>query len=372
MTQLDFLVRKDQLSATEVRRSEPQVLAPGLVRLRIDAFALTANNITYAAFGTAMNYWQFFPLAGADAAVWGRIPVWGFASVTESEHPGVAVGERLYGYYPMASEVVLTPDALRPAGFTDGAPHRAGLHALYNQYLRCNADPFYTDDTEDLQALLRPLFTTAWLVDDFLADNAYFGVHTQGGPPVVVLLSSASSKTAYATAFQLAQREGVQVVGLTSEANQAFCESLGCYDRVLRYDQLEQIGADEPCIYLDFAGNAGLRQAIHTRFTALAYSCAIGGTHLAELGGARHLPGPKATLFFAPAQFQKRSTEWGAHALELRLIEAWRALLAQVSEPEAPWLVVEHHRGPDLVEVAYRQILSGRADPRQGHILSLL
>jgi hypothetical protein len=71
-----------------------------------------------------------------------------------------------------------------------------------------------------VQALLRPLFITSWLIDDFLADNDFFGAR-------VMLLSSASSKTAYGTAFQLAQRDGIEVVGLTSPGNVAFCESPG-------------------------------------------------------------------------------------------------------------------------------------------------
>ena len=88
-------VRKDQLSTTRLHTIADQPLAAGQVRVRIDHFALTANNITYAAFGDAMGYWQFFPTAEEG---WGNIPVWGFASVVQSLHPGVAVGERLYGY----------------------------------------------------------------------------------------------------------------------------------------------------------------------------------------------------------------------------------------------------------------------------------
>ena len=38
-----------------------RLLAPGQARLALEAFSLTANNITYAAFGEAMKYWQFFP-----------------------------------------------------------------------------------------------------------------------------------------------------------------------------------------------------------------------------------------------------------------------------------------------------------------------
>jgi hypothetical protein len=371
MTTIDLLIRKNQLSTTEIRRSEDTPLNTGDIRVRIDKFALTANNITYAAFGDAMQYWSFFPVNPPDDAGLGRIPVWGFGSVVESQHPDVNVGEKLYGYYPMSNSVVLTPTRLSLSGFDDGAPHRASLHAVYNRYLRSNSDPFYTADTEETQVLLRPLFVTSWLVDDFLADNNYFDAKVAGGPPAVMLLSSASSKTAYGTAFQMAQREGIEVVGLTSKANVAFCESLGCYHRVLTYGQLDQVPADLPCVYVDFAGNAGLRRAIHTRFTQLKYSCAIGGTHVTQLGGGKDLPGPKATLFFAPAQIKKRSKEWGGDELGRHLVRAWRAFVATTSNPEAPWMTVDHHEGPAAVEAAYAQVLAGGNDPRLGYILSL-
>ena len=103
---------------------------PGQVRVHIEHFALTSNNITYAAFGEAMNYWRFYP-TGDDG--WGTIPVWGFATVVESTQPEVRVGERVYGYFPMASEVVLTPVRVQPDSWFDGAPHRAELHPVYNQ-----------------------------------------------------------------------------------------------------------------------------------------------------------------------------------------------------------------------------------------------
>ncbi|MDO9259216.1 MAG: DUF2855 family protein [Polaromonas sp.] len=361
MSTTTLLVRKNDLASTRLKTTEDAPLANGQVRVRIESFALTSNNITYAAFGDAMNYWQFFP-TGEEG--WGTIPVWGFGSVVQSLHPGVAAGERLYGYYPMASATVLTPARLNTAGFHDGAPHRRELHAVYNQYLRCSADPFYTPDTEDIQALLRPLFITSFLIDDFLADNDFFGART-------MLLSSASSKTAYGTAFQLAQRPGIEVIGLTSPANVAFCESLGCYSRVLTYDQLDQISADAACIYVDFAGNAGLRLAIHTRFANLAYSCSIGGTHVAELGGARDLPGPRATLFFAPAQIKKRSADWGAEGLGQRLVQAWQAFSRRATQADSPWLLVQQHQDPEAVAAAYQQVLAGKGDPRTGHILKL-
>ena len=156
-TTTELLVRKDQLGTTAVRTTATPALADGQVRVGISRFALTSNNITYAAMGDAMQYWQFFPVApDADGTAWGRIPVWGFATVQESHHPLLEVGEKLYGYWPMANTVDLTPGTISSAYFFDTAPHRAELHPVYNQYMRCSTDPFYTADTEDLQALLRP------------------------------------------------------------------------------------------------------------------------------------------------------------------------------------------------------------------------
>ena len=363
MTNTEFQVLKADLRQTRLIKTTASPLKSGEVRLAISRFAFTANNITYAAFGDAMRYWQFYPTL--DKA-WGSIPVWGFADVVASACESIAVGERFYGYYPMASHVTLLPARATENGFYDNAPHRAELHPVYNQYLASRTDPLYRADNEDIQALLRPLFVTSFLIDDFLADNDFFGSTT-------LLLSSASSKTAYGTAFQLAQRSGIDVVGLTSAGNVDFCNSLGCYHRVLTYDQLGQIGLDEPCVYVDFAGNAALRQSIHSQFVNLKYSCSIGGTHVEKLGAkgaGKDLPGVRATLFFAPAQVKKRSADWGAVGLRDRLSAAWEAFTQTVLQPTAPWLVVQHSHGPTAVQAVYQSVLAGKGDPRLGHVLT--
>jgi hypothetical protein len=362
MSTTTLLVRKDKVAESRLDTRQDAPLADGQVRVRVDAFSLTANNITYAAFGDAMQYWNFFP-SGEEG--WGVVPVWGFGTVAQSMHPGVAVGERLYGYWPMGSSAVLQPRKLSASGFADGAPHRADLHPVYNQYQRCSTDPFYSPDTEEEQAVLRPLFATSWLIDDFLADNDFFGARR-------MLLSSASSKTAYGTAFQLHQRAGIEVVGLTSPGNRTFCESLGCYHQVLAYDELDQLAADQPCVYVDFAGNAKLREAIHERFTQLRYSCSVGGTHVEQLGGARDLAGPRATLFFAPAQIKKRQAEWGPGELGSRLVAGWDRFRARVMQADAPWLRVQRHDGAEAVERAYRRIAAGDSEPAVGHVLSFI
>ena len=354
-----LLIRQSQLGDVRLRTGADAALAPGQVRVATDLLALTANNITYAAFGELMDYWRFFP-SGEEG--WGVLPVWGFGRVVQSLHPGVAVGERLWGYWPLADGAILSPGRLTEAGFSDTAPHRTALHAVYNAYQRTGRDPLWRADTEAEQALLRPLFTTSWLIDDFMADNGFFGAKR-------LVLSSASSKTAYGTASLLARREGVQVVGLTSPAHVAFCERLGCYAQVLAYEDLDRLPAHEPCVYIDFAGNADLRRRVHQRFgDALRYSCAVGGTHVDRLGGAADLPGPRPELFFAPAQAKKRASEWGGPEMQRRLLAAWNDFLARV-RGEAPWLRVERHHGMAQALALYAQLLSGRADPAAGHVL---
>jgi Protein of unknown function (DUF2855) len=364
MSTRTFVVDRKNLRRTEWQDRTCRPLADGEARLRIDAFALTSNNVTYAAFGEAMNYWAFFPTGNADT---GCIPVWGFADVTESRAEGVAVGERFYGYWPMADEVVLQPARVGAAGFTDGAAHRRELHALYNRYARCSADPAYQPALEAQQALLRPLFMTSFLIDDFLADNRFFDART-------IVLSSASSKTAYGTAFCLAQRRGtteaVSVVGLTSNANLAFTQGLGCYDEVLHYEALAALPAGTPSVYVDFSGDASARAAVHAHFDAqLTYSCSVGGTHWDALGSGKGLPGPRPTLFFAPAQAKKRLDDWGAAGMQQRTDAAWQAFMTPVTDAHNPWMRIVHGRGSAAIERVYAALLDGRADPREGHLL---
>jgi hypothetical protein len=254
--------------------------------MAIDSFALTSNNITYAAFGDAMKYWSFFP---TDDPSMGCIPVWGFANVAESRCEGIPVGERYYGYFPIADSVDLYPARLKAAGFLDGAPHRRELSSVYNHYQRCSTDPLYEPSSEAEQSLLRPLFTTSFLIDDFLADNDHFGAQT-------VVLSSASSKTAYGTAFCVTRRRGAspapRIVGLTSAANAAFTRGLGCYDDVLLYEDVTALPSRTPTAYVDMSGSVAVRATVHGHLAdALRYSCSVGGTHWTISAVPRAWPG---------------------------------------------------------------------------------
>lgn len=361
-TALDFLVSKSDLhqcKSVPAAVTGETALQPGQVLLKVDQFAFTSNNVTYAAFGDAMSYWNFFPAEEG----WGRIPVWGFGDVIRSEQEGIAPGERFYGYFPMSSYLVVEPERIGASGFHDGAAHRKPLHPLYNQYLRTSADPSYQKNSEAEQMLFRPLLLTSFLIDDFLFDNGFFGADA-------VILSSASSKTSYGLAFMLARRAGktYQVIGLTSPGNVEFVKKLGCYDQVLTYDQATSLPADTPVVYVDMAGNGEVRSTLHHHFgDNMKYSCAVGGTHWEQRSGAGNLPGARPTLFFAPAQAKKRAADWGPHGVQERFADVWQAFLAEAQG----WMKVTRQSGPDAVEQVYRDMIEGRARPDEGHVLSL-
>jgi hypothetical protein len=354
---MDFLIAKDDVHECRFADVPPAELQPGQARLRVERFGLSANNITYAMFGEAMSYWKFFPSEDG----WGRMPVWGFAEVAESEAEQLEPGTRVYGYLPPSSELIVEPARIDERGFLDASAHRASLPAAYNGYARVDADPIYEADTEELQMLLRPLFFTSFLIDDFLDDASLFGART-------VVLSSASSKTASGLAFLLSRRDGVEVVGLTSERSVAFTDSLGVYDRVVTYGEIESL-ADTPAVYVDMSGDAQVRGDVHSHYgDALMHSAVVGATHHDRMGAVPDsLPGPPPTFFFAPDRVAKRSTEWGRDGFEKRIAEAWRPYVEWCEG----WLEVVRGEGPDALEQAYLDLLDGKIDPAKAHVLSL-
>ena len=378
---LDVQVRRADLrDARVVEGPVPGAtgLEPGRAVLRVERFALTANNVTYGVCGDVpgLEYWRFFPAPDG----WGRVPVWGFATAVASTHPGVAVGDRLYGLLPMSTPPVGEPDAAGPQGLADAAAHRRGLSPVYNTYVRVRArpdeDPAQRDASEAEAMLLRPLFTTAFLIDDFLADEHFFGASR-------VVVASASSKTAYATAFLLARRRGtpqsVEVVGLTSPGNVGFVARLGCYDRVLAYPDAERLEAGDLTGYRRMWGGAGVRGRGHRGVgDALRHDCAVGLARWEDGAGRRRgagapppapLPGPKPAMFFAPARWTKREADWGAAGFASRQAEARDAFSAKL-RGDGGWMTVVEGRGPGDVVRVWRELVDGRGRPEQGHVLA--
>jgi hypothetical protein len=353
---MDFVVKRDDLHECRVVETAPPELEPGQSLLEVSAFGLTSNNITYAVFGEAMSYWDFFPAEQG----WGRVPVWGFADVTATMHDDVEEGIRVFGYLPPSTHLAVTPDRVDARGFVDATPHRSNLPSAYNSYLRVDAAPAYEAKYEDQQMLLWPLFFTSFLIDDFLDDSDFFGAST-------AVLSSASSKTASAAAFLLARRDGIEVIGLTSPGNAGFVEKLGVYDRVVPYEDVGSL-PEATAIYVDIAGNPSVSAAVHGHYAdRLAHSAVVGDSHWDQTEGeAGELPGPDPVFFFAPDRVSKRTEDWGRDGLESRVADAWRPYV----EWTTGWLEVVHGRGPEALQRAYLELLDGRIDPAVAHVLS--
>lgn len=355
---MDLLINKRALAESKFADTPLAPLADGEARMRVDLFSLTANNVTYGAMGDFLKYWSFYP---AQEDGWGRVPVWGFATAIESRSPSVAIGDRVYGYLPMSDTFVVKPGEKKHGAFAETAPHRAGLAPVYNNYVLNAGDPLYAKDTEALQVLFRPLFTTSFLIDDFMADAGYFGAKQ-------VIFSSASAKTAYAAAQLMKARGDVKVIGLTSPANVAYAKELGFYDEVIAYDAINGMDGSAPSVFIDIAGNSAVRAAVHAKFADnLKYSCAVGATHWDAPRPDAKLAGPAPQMFFAPDVVKKRLVDWGPAGFQQKLGAAWAAFLPTAARTTR---VVEG-RGLDTAAKAFAELASGKADPRDGHVVRL-
>jgi hypothetical protein len=368
MERVDFLVRKDDLTNYTSARFEPiSIMPPGHVELTIDRFGFTCNNLTYARLGDRMSYWDFFP---ARDASWGRVPAWGFGTAVRSTHDGVRVGERFFGFYPMSSSVIVCPTGVDAAGFLDDAANRRVHDPVYNEYLRTTNDGAYQIKTEALQAVWRPPFTAAFLLDDFLGENYV------SDNPVTILFSAASSRTSYATAFLLAQRrkphQSFQVFGLTSRENAEFTRGLRLYDEVVTYEEVGSLTSAEPMIYLDVAGNPAVRARVHERFAPiLKHSHLVGAAHGLIARPTAPLPGCQPSPFFAPSQAAKRRKDWTAAGLQARMGASWGSFLTWITSlPHVSETILEV-RGAEAVGRVYHEALASGMKPHEAFVMTL-
>jgi hypothetical protein len=347
----------DRSDLTRTRRLTVPVPepAPGEAVLRVERVGMTANNVTYAVLGESFRYWEFFPTEPG----WGVVPLWGFAEVADSRVDALEPGVRVYGYLPSAGHLLVRPGRVDERGFRDTSEHRATLPSPYNAYAATTGDPAYEPGREDLQVLFRPLFFTSFMLADWLDDSDAMGARR-------IVLSSASSKTAYGTAFEL-RRLGREVVGLTSPRNVAFTEGLGCYDAVVPYDGLDQLGPDVPTLYADLAGDPALNARVRERLgPALVHEVVVGVTHQ-EAAPAGTLTETGPGMFFAPDQMRKRIGDWGREELDRRFAEAWRGFAPRAEG----WVDVVVGQGPEALEQVWLEVQAGRTDARTGHVLSL-
>lgn len=349
-------VRKNEIAQAELVESDQNALAEDAVRLEIESFSVTANNVTYAVVGDGFGYWNFFPAPEGK----GIVPMWGHARVTESNHPDIAEGERVYGYLPMATHLDVVPGKVSKSGFTDQAEHRQPMSPIYNQYSRLDGDPEHDPAREGERMIFGPLFKTGFLIEYFLRSQEWFGAQN-------LVITSASSKTAMGLASVAKHRSpDVRRLGLTSSGNVEFVKASGLYDEVLSYEAVADLSKD-PSVSVDFAGNSSLLGEIHEHLRdGLKYSCLVGATHIEERGGGTDdMPGPKPTLFFAPDHAVALFKELGPEGAGRQMAESWRAFLADAGDS----VTIERHSGLEAARDVFVQMVGGDVDPAKGIVI---
>ncbi len=349
-------VNKAKLTEHKVHEETFPTLGEGEVRLRVDSFSVTANNITYAVIGDMFRYWDFFPALDG----FGIVPMWGHAVVEASNHPDIMVDERVYGYLPMGTHLDILPGHISRGQFTDMAAHRQPMSVFYNQYSRLAADPEHDPAREAQRMIFGPLFKTGFLIEAMFRAENWFGAEA-------LVMTSASSKTSMALA-SVAREKSPQVkrIGLTSAGNVGFVTASGLYDEVLAYGDVATL-AQVPSVSVDFAGNNALLRSIHETLGAhLKYSCVVGATHVdARGGGGAPIPGPTPTLFFAPDHAVNVIKELGPKAFGEAVAASWNAFVATTDN----FVRVDIREGLAAAGEAFQATLAGTADPAVGIVV---
>ena len=269
----------------------------------------------------------------------------------------------------------------------------------YNQIIRCATDPQYDPDPllEDLTMLYRPLFWTAYWFEDWLFASNY-----RGGASFI-LISSASSKTAFSLAYLIRKRikngeikSNMKIIGLTSRKNVAFTNGLNLYHEVLSYDTypgspLLYAKATERWIYVDVAGNENLNRNLFAHFSSpytgrLAACIGLGLTNVSPTSGpvnwsensAASLTStlhdgdasqfwPRMQHFFMPEWLEVRRQQLSPSEIAAKQNKAWKELM----QDGAGWVKMERCYGVESVQRAFEKLVQDGVGPEVGLIWSL-
>ena len=344
--------------------SEVLMIGEGEILVKIDKFAYTANNITYAVAGDMIGYWQFFPAMGKNVDGYGVIPVWGFADVVESNAEGIPVGDRLFGYFPPASHLKMTPIKVSKGRFIDGATHRSKLPAGYNLYRRVNNEKGYSNTFDKERMLLFPLHLTSFCIWDALQDKDWYGAKQ-------VIILSASSKTSTGLGYALkADKTAPKVIGVTSQRNLAMVKSLDLYDEQTTYDALEAIDRNVSTVIVDMSGNGDILLALHTQLgDNMKWCINVGLTHWDKAA-----PKPKkgiiterSEFFFAPGHIQRRLKEWGPASFDQKT----SAFMMETAAKTKEWLTYRKIDGLAGMAEIHQAVCEGKISANEGLIVEL-
>jgi len=342
-------------------------LDEGEIAVKIERFAFTVNNITYGVAGDTMGYWQFFPSSDDLTEEWGCIPMWGFAEISHSNNENLEVGEKIFGYFPPASLLTLKPTKVTNQSFSDGRNHRRELPPVYNNYVRLSGEENYDNKMDNIRALLFPLHITSFCLCDTLQNESYLGASQ-------VIIISASSKTAIGLAQGLADEDQApKIIGLTSSNNINFVESLGCYDEVISYDQLDIVNSNNPSVMVDMAGNREILGTLHEFLGDNMLKCfTVGMTHWDNKTTAEDALGQlmirdRTEFFFAPSHIQKRISDWGSESYNKKTA----SFMASRATQSQDWMQVKEISGLEDFLGTYNEVVAENINPNEGIIVVL-
>lgn len=253
--------------------------------------------------------------------------------------------------------------------------------------------------------LYRPLFWTSYWCEDWLHTSKYRNGASQ------ILISSASSKTAFCLAYLIGKRisrgeidSKVKIVGLTSKKNLAFTKNLGLYHDVLDYNSFSSAkqlngSRDSRWIYVDVAGNDDLNKRIFAHFASpytgkLAAWIALGMTNLSpsssnassidwnantfaqpaspssasdSAGSSTSSFWPVLEQFFMPEWLDVRKHQLSIAEIFARQNVAWKELMADCGG----WVRLTRVYGAEKVQEAYGYVAKEGLGPDRGLIWSL-
>ena len=351
-----FLVEKQNIYQVSKGNATKIVLNDGEVRFKIQKYALTSNNITYAVSGFQLKYWEFFPVDDTN----GIIPVWGYGEIVESKNDAIKIGERCYGYFPMSDFLTISPININSFGFSDGTEHRKELAPIYNHYSRMAADPTFNEETEDYLPIIKPLFVTSFLIYHFLKSENFLEANQ-------VILTSASSKTGMALAFMLKQNQatdGKKIIGLTSARNVGFVKSTGYYDEVIAYENTTSDLKNIPSFVIDFAGNFNSLIALSDNLgDNLKHITLVGLTDWKGVGAFNKIP--KSKFFFAPSHIQRM---YKAKGLEQTNNALNKSLVSFIKDTKS-LIELEFVNDFDALKQLYLEMVDGKVNPKKGYII---
>lgn len=357
----EFQVRKAAFTESRVLASDCEApLSDGQIRLSIERFGFSSNNITYAAVGERIGYWQFFPVRGDDG--WGIVPVWGFGTVTESNSAAITVGERIFGYFPPADSLVVEPTHVAAATFVDGSSHRTQLPAGYNTYRRVAGEVDYNPAFDNERMLLWPLLITSFCLWDSLQQKQWYGAKQ-------LIVVSASSKTAIGLAYAArADDDAPAIVGLTSTRNLDFVNNLSPYDHAASYDTISSIDNSLPAVIVDMAGNPQVLGDLYEHLGENMRHCLnVGLTHWGESATTDVDLRARSEFFFAPDHIAARIKEWGPAGFAQRTSD----YIAQTTQQCSQWLKITELDGLSALAENYEAVCEGKIAPDKGLVVTM-